>query len=88
MAFGFGLIHGLGFSSALQELELPRTNLVTSLASFSVGIEIGQFAIVIIAYLLLSYLRKFPWDLTIRRLISGGVIVMSAIWFYERAFNG
>ncbi len=88
MAFGFGLIHGLGFSSALQELELPRTNLVTSLASFSVGIEIGQFAIVIIAYLLLSYLRKFPWDLTIRRLVSVGVIVMSAIWFWERAFNG
>ncbi len=88
MAFGFGLIHGLGFSSALQELELPQTNLVTSLASFSIGIEIGQFAIVLIAYLLLSYLRKFPWDLTIRRLISAGVIVMSAIWFYERVFNG
>jgi hydrogenase/urease accessory protein HupE len=88
LAFGFGLIHGLGFSSALQELELPQTNLVTSLASFSVGIEIGQFTIVLIAYLLLSYLRKFPWDLAIRQLISVGVIIMSAIWFYERAFNG
>jgi HupE / UreJ protein len=88
MAFGFGLIHGLGFSSALQELDLPRTNLVTSLASFSVGIELGQFAIVLIVYFLLSYLRKFSWDLTIRRLISGGVIVMSLIWFWERAFIG
>ncbi len=88
MAFGFGLIHGLGFSSALQELDLPRTNLVTSLASFSGGIELGQFAIVLIVYLLLSYLRKFPWDLTIRRFISGGVIVMSLILFWERAFIG
>jgi hydrogenase/urease accessory protein HupE len=86
LAFGFGLIHGLGFSSALQELELPRTNLVTSLGSFSIGIELGQFAIVIVVYLLLSYLRKFPWDLTIRRLISVGVILMSAIWVWERAF--
>ncbi len=88
LAFGFGLIHGLGFSSALQELDLPRTNLVTSLASFSVGIEIGQFAIVLAVYFALSYLRKFPWDLTVRRMISVGVIIMSAIWFWERAFMG
>ncbi len=87
LAFGFGLIHGLGFSSALQELELPRNNLVTSLASFSVGIELGQFAIVLIIYFALTYLRKFAWDLTIRRLISIGVIMMSAIWFWERAFQ-
>jgi hydrogenase/urease accessory protein HupE len=88
LAFGFGLIHGLGFSSALQELELPRNNLAVSLVSFSAGIEIGQISIVLLTYLCLSYLRKFPWDLTIRRLISGGVIVMSAIWFWERAFMG
>ncbi len=88
LAFAFGLIHGLGFSSALQELDLPRTNLVTSLASFSVGIELGQFAIVLAVYLALSYLRKFSWDLTVRRMISGGVIVMSAIWLWERAFMG
>jgi HupE / UreJ protein len=88
LAFGFGLIHGLGFSSVMQELDLPRNNLLTSIASFSVGIELGQFAIVLVAYALLSYLRKFPWDLTIRRLISVGVIVMSAIWVWERAFMG
>ncbi len=88
LAFAFGLIHGLGFSSALQELDLPRTNLVTSLASFSVGIEVGQFAIVLAVYFALSHLRKFTWDLTIRRLISVGIIVMSAIWFWERAFMG
>jgi HupE / UreJ protein len=88
LAFGFGLIHGLGFSSALQELDLPRTNLVTSLASFSVGIELCQFAIVLAVYCALTYLHKFPWDLTMRRLISAGVIVMSAIWLWERAFMG
>jgi hypothetical protein len=88
LAFGFGLIHGLGFSSVLQELELPRTNLITSLASFSVGIELGQFAIVLLVYLCLFHLRKFSWNLTIRRLISAGVIVMSLIWFWERAFIG
>jgi hypothetical protein len=88
LAFGFGLIHGLGFSSALQELELPKNNLLVSLFSFSAGIEMGQIAIVLLTYVCLSYLRKLPWDLTIRRLISGGVIVMSAIWFWERAVVG
>ena len=87
LAFGFGLIHGLGFSSVMQELDLPRNNLLTSIASFSVGIELGQFAIVIVAYLLLAYLRKFPWDLPIRRIISVGVIVMSAIWVWERVMG-
>lgn len=87
LAFGFGLIHGLGFSSVMQELDLPRNNLLTSIASFSVGIELGQFAIVIVSYLLLSYLRKFPWDLNIRRLISVGVIIMSAIWVWERVIG-
>jgi hypothetical protein len=88
LAFGFGLIHGLGFSSALQELELPRNNLLVSLVSFSAGIEMGQIAIVLLTYVCLSYLRKLPWDLTVRRLISGGVIVMSLIWFWERAVVG
>jgi fluoride ion exporter CrcB/FEX len=88
LAFGFGLIHGLGFSSALQELELPRTNLLTSLASFSVGIEIGQFAIVLGVYAALWFLRKSTWDLKVRQLVSVGVIVMSLIWFWERAFIG
>src|ERR1700731_1778721 len=44
--FGFGLIHGFGFASALQEFGLPRTALVPALASFNLGVEIGQIAIV------------------------------------------
>ena len=88
LAFGFGLIHGLGFSGALQELELPQSNLFTSLASFCVGIEIGQFAIVLGVYVVLWFLRKSVWDLKVRQLVSAGVIVMSLIWFWERAFIG
>ncbi len=87
LAFGFGLVHGLGFSSVLRELELPQTNLLTSLASFSIGIELGQFVIVIIIFLLLSYIRNFSWHLTFQRLISIGIFTMSLVWAWERAFN-
>ena len=86
LAFGFGLIHGLGFASALSELNLPQTNLAVSLASFNIGVELGQISIVLVIYFLLAYLRKFTWDLAIRRAISVGVIGMSLIWFWERAF--
>jgi hydrogenase/urease accessory protein HupE len=44
--FCFGLIHGFGFASALQEFGLPREALVPALASFNLGVEIGQIAIV------------------------------------------
>lgn len=86
LAFGFGLIHGLGFASALTELNLPKSNLAVSLASFNIGVELGQVSVVLVIYFLLSLLRKFPWDLAIRRSISIGVIGMSLVWFWERAF--
>jgi hydrogenase/urease accessory protein HupE len=44
--FGFGLVHGFGFASALQEFGIPKSALVPALASFNIGVEIGQIAIV------------------------------------------
>jgi hypothetical protein len=46
--FGFGLIHGFGFASALQEFGLPRSALISALASFNIGVEIGQIVIVLL----------------------------------------
>ena len=45
-AFAFGLIHGFGFASALQEFGLPRGSVVPGLAAFNAGVEVGQVAIV------------------------------------------
>jgi HupE / UreJ protein len=87
LAFAFGLIHGLGFASALQELNLPTANLAVSLASFNIGVELGQISIVLFIYFALSLINKFSWALVFRRVVSIGVLVMSAIWFWERAFS-
>ena len=46
IAFVFGLVHGFGFASALREVGLPANAIVTALAAFNVGVEIGQVAIV------------------------------------------
>jgi hydrogenase/urease accessory protein HupE len=44
--FCFGLVHGFGFASALQEFGIPKSALIPALASFNIGVEIGQIAIV------------------------------------------
>ena len=38
----FGLFHGFGLATKLQELDLARNGLVTNIVSFNVGVEIGQ----------------------------------------------
>ena len=46
MAFGFGLVHGLGFSFALREsLQFAGAHLLTSLLSFNAGVELGQLLV-------------------------------------------
>lgn len=52
MAFAFGLLHGLGFASALADIGLPQHEIPLSLFAFNVGVELGQVAF--IALLLLA----------------------------------
>ncbi len=50
VVFCFGLLHGLGFAGALQELQLPRADIIPALISFNIGIELAQLAIIALAY--------------------------------------
>ncbi|WP_019864682.1 HupE/UreJ family protein [Methylovulum miyakonense] len=58
MAFGFGLVHGLGFASVLADLGLPTGALALALVGFNLGVEAGQFAIVGVFLPLAFYLRQ------------------------------
>lgn len=49
MAAGFGLLHGLGFASALRDAGLPREAVGTALVTFNAGVEVGQVAFVALA---------------------------------------
>jgi hydrogenase/urease accessory protein HupE len=46
VAFAFGLLHGLGFASALLELGVPEQHVPTALLCFNLGVELGQLAII------------------------------------------
>jgi hydrogenase/urease accessory protein HupE len=94
--FGFGLIHGFGFASALQAFGLPRSALVPALASFNIGVEIGQIAIVSLVLPLLLVLdrllagRARPPALAASRpalavyAISAVIVALGGYWFLER----
>ncbi len=58
VAFAFGLIHGFGFAGILMELALPTDRLVAALFGFNVGVELGQLAVVIVAWPLLHALAR------------------------------
>jgi hydrogenase/urease accessory protein HupE len=46
VAFAFGLLHGLGFASALLEIGLPEQHVPAALFCFNVGVELGQLAVI------------------------------------------
>ncbi len=48
--FGFGLLHGLGFASVLAEFGLPEGTFVPALIGFNIGVEVGQLAVIGVAY--------------------------------------
>lgn len=74
IAFGFGLVHGFGFSFALSEsLQFAGSHLLTSLLAFNLGVELGQLLIIVIAVPLLNLLFRAGVP---ERL---GTIILSAI---------
>lgn len=88
LAFVLGLIHGFGFASVLRELGLPNEALVLALASFNVGVEIGQLSFIMVALPLAFALRQ-TW--AYRRLVlpvgSALVALLALIWCLERGLN-
>jgi hypothetical protein len=74
IAFGFGLIHGFGFSFALREtMQFAGTHLLSSLLSFNLGVEAGQVLVLLIAIPALNLLFRF---------VAGermGTIILSAL---------
>ena len=59
ITFGFGLVHGFGFSFALREtLQFAGSHMLTSLLSFNVGVELGQLLVLAVAVPALAFLFR------------------------------
>jgi hypothetical protein len=77
LALGFGLVHGLGFSSYLRSLLGGEASIFQPLLAFNIGLELGQIAIVlvvlIIAFVIIELLRipKRSWNYIVSGIVAG-----------------
>jgi hypothetical protein len=88
VAFCFGLIHGFGFASVLQDLGLPREALVLALVGFNLGVEVGQLAIVAV-FLPLAFAARRTNFYRSGVLVGGSLLIacVAGVWLAERVFN-
>jgi hypothetical protein len=68
VAFAFGLLNGLGFAGALSEIGLPQTDIPLALASFNIGVELGQLAFVCVVLVTIRALNLIlEWPRTVMK---------------------
>ncbi len=83
LTFCFGLVHGFGFASALQELALPRAALAAGLVSFNLGVETGQLLVILAAVPLLRLVRRRAVA-RVPATLSWALAGLGVLWLGER----
>ncbi len=77
----FGLFHGFGLATKLQEFQLSEHGLLTNLLAFNIGVELGQFAALAFILIAINFWRRLPSfgrfaTLTNTLLMSAGLMLM------------
>ncbi len=86
IVFFFGLVHGMGFASALNEVGLPRNNFFASILAFNLGVEAGQIIVILLVFGLLvapfekriNFKKRFVYPLSII------IALIACYWTIER----
>jgi hydrogenase/urease accessory protein HupE len=86
IVFCFGLLHGMGFASVLEDFGMPDDAFITALISFNVGVEFGQLAVISLAFLAVGlWFSNHHWY---RRVIivpaSLAIALLGLSWTYDR----
>jgi hydrogenase/urease accessory protein HupE len=86
MAFLFGLLHGLGFASALSEIGLPAGDIPLALLLFNVGVEAGQLLFIAAVLLAIAVARRLPAAVPrlARPLPAYAIGALAMFWVIER----
>jgi hypothetical protein len=91
MVFIFGLIHGFGLSTRLQQLPLGDDGLVLKILSFNLGVELGQIAALSIMFVLLTLWRKtesfkrFSAAANVLLMFLGGLLLLMQLHGYQHS---
>jgi len=85
VAFTFGLLHGLGFASALLAIGLPQQHVPVALLFFNVGVELGQLAIIVVVTALVTLAKRAGlWRTWLRVGVIYAMGTVAAGWSLER----
>lgn len=89
MVFGFGLIHGFGLSTRLQQLPLGEEGIVGKIIAFNVGVELGQVIALALMLFLLTGWRKsesflrFSHASNVSLMVVGGLLLLMQLHGYQ-----
>ena len=89
LVFTFGLLHGMGFAGALKELGLPRSEFVTALLTFNIGVELGQLAVIAAAFVFVGwhYSQRAWYRARIVVPASAMIACTAVYWTIERLIS-
>ncbi|MFT5483804.1 MAG: hypothetical protein ACI9GW_002463 [Halieaceae bacterium] len=90
LTLAFGLIHGFGFANVLSEIGMPENQLITALAGFNIGVELGQVLIVGTVWYAAQLVRRFGPLQSYRvwlDTVSAGLCGLGMFWFVARSFS-
>ena len=89
LVFLFGLIHGMGFASALKQNDIPENQFTSALVGFNVGVEIAQITIVLMAYWTFSkWFSQKAWYKKKIVYPASTIIACIALYWTILRFNG
>ncbi|MCG8588492.1 MAG: HupE/UreJ family protein [Proteobacteria bacterium] len=80
-------MHGFGFAGVLSSLELPAARLVPALAGFNLGVELGQLAIVALAWPLLNALGRTAGGPRLVAVFNGAIGGLGVFWLVTRLLS-
>tara|TARA_B100000965_G_scaffold404399_1_gene435019 strand:- start:148 stop:1101 length:954 start_codon:yes stop_codon:yes gene_type:complete len=87
IAFGFGLLHGLGFAGALTEIGINNENLLLSLLFFNIGIETGQLLVLPLFGIIIYLLRTKKLKIEVNAFASYFIGGLGTYWLIERVVS-
>jgi len=89
IVFLFGLVHGLGFASSLNETGLPPGKFFTSIIAFNAGVEVGQVAVIAAMFtLVINRFKNRSWyKQKVVYGLSAFITLIAFYWTIERVFS-
>ena len=87
LAFGFGLLHGLGFAGALSDIGIENNEILLSLLFFNIGIEIGQLVLIPFIWIFIFIANNYNFYKKSVVFSSYFVGSMGAYWVISRFIN-